>query len=54
MGNSDLAIGVDIGGTKVLGGVVDLQGQILRTFRKDTPREGGDAQNQLISDVVNE
>ena len=54
MGNSDLAIGVDIGGTKVLGGVVDLQGQILRTFRKDTPREGGDALNQVISDVVNE
>ena len=54
MGNSDLAIGVDIGGTKVLGGVVDLTGKILRTFRADTPREGGDALNQVIADVVAE
>ena len=54
MGNSDLAIGVDIGGTKVLGGVVDLKGSILRTFREDTPREGGDALNQVIANVVTE
>ena len=54
MANSDLAIGVDIGGTKVLGGVVDLTGKILRTFRAHTPREGGDALNQVIADVVAE
>ena len=54
MANSDLAIGVDIGGTKVLGGVVDLTGKILRTFRADTPREGGNALNQVIADVVAE
>lgn len=54
MANSDLAIGVDIGGTKVLGGVVDLSGKILRTFRADTPREGGDSLNQVIADVVAE
>ena len=54
MANSDSAIGVDIGGTKVLGGVVDLTGKILRTFRADTPREGGDALNQVIADVVAE
>jgi len=54
LSNSDLAIGVDIGGTKVLGGVVDLTGKILRTFRADTPREGGDALNQVIADVVAE
>jgi len=54
LGNSDLAIGVDIGGTKVLGGVVDLNGSILRTFREDTPREGGDALNQVIANVVTE
>ena len=54
MANSDLAIGVDIGGTKVLGGVVDLSGKILRTFRADTPGEGGDALNQVIADVVAE
>ena len=54
MGKSDLAIGVDIGGTKVLGGVVDLNGTILRTFREDTPRDGGDALNQVIASVVTE
>lgn len=54
MANSDLAIGVDIGGTKVLGGVVDTNGSILRTFREDTPREGGDALNQVIASVVTE
>jgi glucokinase len=54
LGNSDLAIGVDIGGTKVLGGVVDLNGSILRTFREDTPRDGGDALNQVIASVVTE
>jgi glucokinase len=54
LANSDLAIGVDIGGTKVLGGVVDLTGKILRTFRADTPREGGNALNQVIADVVAE
>ena len=54
MANSDLAIGVDIGGTKVLGGVVDTNGSILRTFREDTPREGGDALNFVIASVVTE
>jgi glucokinase len=54
LGSSELAIGVDIGGTKVLGGVVDLTGKILRTFRANTPREGGDALNQVIADVVSE
>ena len=54
MANSSLAIGVDIGGTKVLGGVVDTNGSILRTFREDTPRDGGDALNQVIASVVTE
>ena len=36
-------IGVDVGGTKVLGGVVDELGKVLRTARRDTPREGGSA-----------
>ena len=54
LANSDLAIGVDIGGTKVLGGVVDTNGSILRTFREDTPREGGDALNHVIANVVTE
>lgn len=50
--NSDLSIGVDIGGTKVLGGVVDRSGKILTTHRKDTPKQGGEALTQTIADVI--
>lgn len=52
MTSSALTIGVDIGGTKVLGGVVDSTGKILTTHRKDTPKQGGDALTQTIVDVV--
>ncbi len=34
---SRLAIGIDIGGTKVAGGVVDEQGRVLARTRRDTP-----------------
>ncbi len=54
MAISELAIGIDIGGTKVLGGVVDQSGAILRTFRVDTPKAGGHALNQSIADVITE
>ena len=50
--NSSLSIGVDIGGTKVLGGVVDASGKILSTHRKDTPKQGGEALTQTIADVI--
>jgi glucokinase len=45
-------IGVDVGGTKVLGGVVDEFGAVLKTARRDTPREGGAALTQTIADVA--
>ncbi len=48
------SIGVDVGGTKVLGGVVDELGAVLRTARRDTPREGGSALTQAIADVAKE
>ena len=54
MVNSELAIGIDVGGTKVLGGVVDQSGEILRTFRKDTPKAGGHELNSCISEVIME
>jgi glucokinase len=47
-----LTIGVDVGGTKVLGGVVDEAGNILEKARRDTPRQGGEALNQTIADVA--
>ena len=50
--SSVLSIGVDIGGTKVLGGVVDSQGKILQSSRRDTPKEGGEALTQTIAEVI--
>ncbi len=48
-----LTIGIDIGGTKVLGGVVDENGKILATQRVPTPKEGGAALTKTIADVTN-
>lgn len=48
------AIGIDVGGTKVLGGVVTGTGEILATARRDTPREGGRALTEAIANVANE
>jgi glucokinase len=45
-------IGVDVGGTKVLGGVVDHDGKVLKTARRDTPHEGGAALTRTIADVA--
>jgi glucokinase len=47
-------IGIDVGGTKVLGGVVDENGKVIATARKDTPREGGSALTQSIADIAQE
>lgn len=47
-------IGVDVGGTKVLGGVVDEFGAVVKSARRDTPREGGTALTQAIADVARE
>ena len=47
-----LTIGIDIGGTKVLGGVVDGEGKILATHRESTPKEGGAALTKTIADVA--
>ncbi|MDP5051562.1 MAG: ROK family protein, partial [Candidatus Planktophila sp.] len=51
MGNT---IGIDVGGTKVLGGVVDETGKILATARKDTPRQGGADLTHTIADTAKE
>lgn len=46
------SIGVDVGGTKVLGGVVNEHGTVLAHARRDTPRQGGSALTQAIADVA--
>ena len=52
--NTGLTVGIDIGGTKVLGGVVDTTGKILGSFRKDTPKSGGQDLINVIIDVIKE
>ncbi|BCJ77886.1 MULTISPECIES: ROK family glucokinase [Catellatospora] len=47
-----LTIGVDIGGTKVLGGVVDPDGTVIATSRRDTPAGDVAATRDVIIDVV--
>ena len=48
------SIGVDIGGTKVLGGIVDEAGNILTTHREDTSKAGGRALTETIIGVIQE
>jgi glucokinase len=47
-----LTIGIDVGGTKVLGGVVDESGNILEKARRDTPRQGGKELTKTIAEVA--
>ncbi len=47
-------IGIDVGGSKVLGGVVDESGTVLASARRDTPRQGGQALTQTIADMAQE
>ena len=49
-----LTVGVDIGGTKVLGGVVDPEGRIVAQTRRDTPADDVDQTLRMIVEVVNE
>jgi glucokinase len=47
-----LTIGVDVGGTKVLAGVVDEDGQILEQERQSTPKTDGEAIAEVIAGLV--
>ena len=49
-----LAVGIDIGGTKIAGGVVDDDGNILQMDRRSTPSRGPDALEKVVIDLVNE
>jgi glucokinase len=49
-----LAVGVDIGGTKVAAGVVDEQGKVLARARRVTPSKDARAVEATIADVVRE
>lgn len=47
--SSALTIGIDIGGTKVLAGVVDSSGNIVASDRRSTPLAGG---SELIATII--
>lgn len=49
-----LACGVDVGGTKIAGAVVDLEGTILEEARVESPAMDAEAIEQAIADLVAE
>jgi glucokinase len=49
-----LTIGVDIGGTKVLGGVVDIGGDVLVQTRRETPAQDPGETAERIVEVIKE
>jgi glucokinase len=49
-----LTIGVDVGGTKVAGGVVDPAGKVLTQIRRDTPADDVAKTRDVIIEVVQE
>ncbi|KQR00726.1 glucokinase [Arthrobacter sp. Leaf141] len=54
LGRKGLAIGIDIGGTKVAAGVVDAEGRILREARRSTPGNDPRAVERVIVELVAE
>ena len=48
------AIGIDIGGTKVAGALVDENGTIVRQDRKPTPAGDSEALKHVVVDMINE
>ena len=49
-----LTVGIDVGGTKIAGGVVDEQGHILATARRESPATDTDAIEHAIEELVAE
>jgi glucokinase len=45
-------VGIDIGGTKVLGGVVDPHGRVVARERRETPQRSAAAVEDVIADLV--
>jgi len=50
----DVTIGVDVGGTKILAGVVDTSGRILQTARRSTAKHDAHQVLEQVADVVAE
>ncbi|MDQ3734239.1 MAG: ROK family glucokinase [Actinomycetota bacterium] len=54
MSDRQLALGIDIGGTKIAGGIVDESGVVLDCVRRETPGHAVDAVEEAIVSVVDE
>lgn len=49
-----LTVGVDVGGTKIAAGVVDDEGTIVTTSRRESPATDSEAIEATIAELVNE
>jgi glucokinase len=49
-----LAIGVDVGGTKILAGVFDAEGRVQETARRETPTHSQEALLDAFEEIVSE
>ena len=49
-----LACGIDVGGTKIAGGVVDLDGTVLEELRDESPATDADAIETAIGSLVSQ
>lgn len=49
-----LTVGIDVGGTKIAGGVVDDDGKVLATARRESPATDTDAIENEIEDLIAE
>ena len=50
--NPQLACGIDVGGTKIAGGVVDADGRILEELKVESPAEDAGAMEKAIAALV--
>ena len=51
---AERAIGIDVGGTKIAAGVIDLKGKILRRIERPTPTNSQDELLEAFDEVVGE
>lgn len=49
-----LSIGLDVGGTKIAGALVDGQGRVRQEARRETPAQDVDAITRAVADIVTE
>ena len=51
-GPDSLACGIDVGGTKIAGGVVDTSGEVLKQAKLESPAKDADAIESAIEELV--